>query len=93
MHYVARYKQRHPKIKDSGEVKLINSILPNKCPFCEITDFIKIGFESNGIRRYKCKCGKTFKPTTDTIFDSRRIPIYEWIEYCLNIFSLCQLKR
>ena len=63
MHYVARYEQRHPKIKDSGEAELINSFQPNKCPFCETTDFIKIGFDANGIRRYKCKCGKTFKPT------------------------------
>ena len=75
MHYVARYEQRHPKIKDSGEAELINSFQPNKCPFCETTDFIKIGFDANGIRRYKCKCGKTFKPTTGTIFDSRRIPM------------------
>ena len=40
MHYVARYEQRHPKIKDSGEAELINSFQPNKCPFCETTDFI-----------------------------------------------------
>ena len=92
MHYVARYEQRHPKIKDSGEAELINSFQPNKCPFCETTDFIKIGFDANGIRRYKCKCGKTFKPTTGTIFDSRRIPICEWIEYCLNIFRYVSLN-
>ena len=92
MHYVARYEQRHPKIKDSGEAELINSFQPNKCPFCETTDFIKIGFDANGIRRYKCKCGKTFKATTGTIFDSRRIPICEWIEYCLNIFRYVSLN-
>lgn len=35
---------------------------------------------------------KTFKPTTGTIFDSRRIPICEWIEYCLNIFRYVSLN-
>lgn len=92
MHYVARYDQRHPKIKNAGESKLINSFTPAKCPYCESDDFVKIGFDSNGIRRYKCSCGKTFKPTTGTIFDSRRIPICEWIEYCLNIFRYVSLN-
>lgn len=31
-------------------------------------------------------CGKTFVPTTGTIFDEHRISISEWIEYCLNLF-------
>ena len=92
MHYVARYDQRHPKIKDAGESELINSFAPTKCPYCESEDFVRIGYDSNGIRRYKCSCGKTFKPTTGTIFDSRRIPICEWIEYCLNIFRYVSLN-
>jgi hypothetical protein len=33
-----------------------------------------------------CTCGKTFLPTTGTIFDEHRISISEWIEYCLNLF-------
>ena len=28
MHYVTRYDKRHPKIKDAGESKLINSFIP-----------------------------------------------------------------
>lgn len=92
MHYIARYEQRHPKIKDSGETALINSFEPLSCPFCNSDKFVKIGYDSNGIRRYKCGCGKTFKPTTGTIFDSRRIPICEWIEYCLNIFRYVSLN-
>lgn len=92
MHYVAGYDQRHPKIKDASESKLINSFTLAKCPYCELDDFVRIGFDSNGIRRYKCRCGKTFKPTTGTIFDSRRIPICEWIEYCLNIFRYVSLN-
>ena len=41
MHYVARYEQRHPKIKDSGEAELINSFQPNKCPFAKQRTLLK----------------------------------------------------
>ena len=39
------------------------------------------------MQRYLCSsCGKTFLPTTGTIFDEHRISISEWMEYCLNLF-------
>jgi hypothetical protein len=86
MHYVRRYDERHSKLIDTGEAKMINSFAPDLCPFCHTDQFVKIGFDPNGIQRYKCQCGNSFKPTTGTIFDSRRLGICEWIEYCLNIF-------
>ena len=92
MHYVARYEERHPRLADAGEADMINSYIPAKCPYCSSDDFVCKGFDSIGIRRYKCRCGKYFKPTTGTIFDSRKIPISEWIEYCLNIFRYVSLN-
>lgn len=92
MHYLARYEERHPTISESEEATMINSYVPDKCPFCGSQRFSKIGFDANGIRRYKCSCGKKFKPTTGTIFDSRKIPVSEWIEYCLNIFRYISLN-
>ena len=92
MHYVARYEERHPSIKDSGEADMINSFIPSVCPYCESDSFIRKGFDPNGIIRYRCSCGRTFKPTTGTIFDSRKIPVSEWIEYCLNIFRYISLN-
>ena len=92
MHYVARYEERHPSIKDSGEADMINSYIPSVCPYCESDSFIRKGFDPNGIIRYRCSCGRTFKPTTGTIFDSRKIPVSEWIEYCLNIFRYISLN-
>lgn len=92
MHYVARYEQRHPKISETGEALLINSYEPTKCPYCGSSNFIRKGHDANGIRRYKCSCGQTFRPTTGTIFDSRKIPISEWMEYCLNIFRYVSLN-
>jgi hypothetical protein len=66
---------------------MINSYVPSKCAFCEGEKFSKSGYSKNGIQRYKCgECGKTFMPTTGTIFDEHRISISEWMEYSLNIF-------
>lgn len=92
MHYVARYEERHPSLADANEAAMINSYEPKQCPFCESEKFVKIGYDTNGIRRYKCSCGKKFRPTTGTIFDSRKIQISEWIEYCLNIFRYISLN-
>lgn len=92
MHYLARYEDRHPTIAESDEAAMINSYVPKGCPFCGSLTFAKIGYDTNGIRRYKCPCGKKFKPTTGTIFDSRKIPVSEWIEYCLNIFRYISLN-
>ena len=33
-----------------------------------------------------CVCGKTFLPTTGTIFDDRKISNREWMEFCMNLF-------
>lgn len=32
MHYVARYEQRHPTIRETGEASLINSYVPSNAP-------------------------------------------------------------
>lgn len=85
-HYQDHYAERHVAIKDCGEAKLINSHVPNKCPFCGSNKFKRSGHTGNYVQRYKCICGKTFLPTTGTIFDEHRISISEWIEYCLNLF-------
>lgn len=92
MHYMAHYEQHHPKLSETGEARMINSYEPSQCPYCGSERFIKIGYDRNGIRRYKCFCGQTFRPTTGTIFGSRKISISEWIEYCLNIFRYVSLN-
>lgn len=87
------YDQRHPSILESGEVPFINSYVPSCCPYCKSSSFMKFGLDNNGIQRYRCNtCNQRFKPTTGTIFDSRRIPVSEWIEYCTNIFRYVSLN-
>ena len=86
-HYDLYYADRHRKLGDSGEAAMINSYIPVKCPFCTAEKFKKSGYSKNGVQRYMCgECGKTFLPTTGTIFDEHRISISEWTEYCLNLF-------
>ena len=84
--YEEFYTDRHRTISESGEADMINSYLPKKCPFCESAKFKKSGSTRNGVQRYMCVCGKTFLPTTGTIFDEHRISISEWMEYCMNVF-------
>jgi transposase-like protein len=84
--YISHYDEHHTPIGESGEAGMINSFSPSKCPFCETNNFKKSGYTRSGTQRYKCECGKTFLPTTGTIFDEHRISISEWIEYCLNLF-------
>lgn len=93
MHYKAHYEERHPKLAETGEATVINFYEPLECPYCSSENFIRKGYDSNGIRRYRClACEQTFRPTTKTIFDSRKISMSEWIEYCLNIFWYVSLN-
>ena len=81
------YKQRHPDIRESNEADMINSYPPTVCPYCKSDRVKKFGLTRNGVQRYRCMdCGKTFLPTTGTIFDEHRIAIGEWVEYCMNLF-------
>ncbi|MXI85240.1 transposase-like zinc-binding domain-containing protein [Sphaerochaeta halotolerans] len=85
------YNQRHPRLSESREAELINSFIPSECPFCNSNKFRKHGLTANGVQRYRCTCGKTFLPTTGTIFDEHRISISEWIKYCMNLFRQVSL--
>ncbi len=70
------------------EIEFINSLDIKQCPFCGSNDFIKYGHKKDGTQRYICKeCGKRFTALTNTIFDSKKIPISEWIEYLLHLFE------
>lgn len=91
--YLKDHEAHHPPIGDDLEVELINSHRPSSCPFCGAEHFSMKGLDAHGIQRYKCSiCGKRFKPTTGTIFDSRRIPLSEWIQYLLNLFQFVSIS-
>jgi hypothetical protein len=85
-HYAKYYADRHRKVGDSCEANMVNSYAPKKCPFCVSEKFKKSGHTKSGVQRFMCECGKTFLPTTGTIFDEHRVSISEWMEYCSNLF-------
>ena len=61
-HYEEHYMQRHPHLIETGEVELINSYVPEKCPYCSSEAFSKYGHTRIGVQRYQCaniKCNQT----------------------------------
>lgn len=86
------YNAKHRKPSED-EIKLINSLDKKICPYCSTTEIIKNGFYKNRIQRYRCKiCDKNFSPLTNTIFEAKKIPISEWIEYLIHLFEFHSIK-
>lgn len=85
---MSNYNRRHPQCTDTGEAALLNSFDVSECRRCMSSEIQKFGYTANGIRRYRCKeCGKTFTVLTNTIFDSHKIPLSEWLDFLLSIFG------
>lgn len=83
-------KQRSSSLK---ELQLLNSLEKNSCLYCGSAQFIKKGFYKNGLQRYSCKdCSKYFSSITNTIFEGKKIPISEWIEYLIHLFEFHSIK-
>jgi len=76
--YTMKYDQRHPEA-DGSENQMINSYIRKYCPYCGSE---KIHQERAGCNRHtkvQMHLWKNFKPTTGTKFESRKIPVSEWI--------------
>ena len=86
------YTAKHRSPSDK-EIKFINGLPVKYCPYCGSIDFCRAGFNRSGIQRYKCNdCGRRFSPFTNTIFDEKKIPISEWIEYLLHLFEFHSVR-
>lgn len=87
--FVRWFIEKHPKASPS-EIAFINSIPIEKCPRCGCARIRKYGKRKDGVQTYQClspRCGKRFNPLTNTIFDSRKIPMTEWGEYLIHLFE------
>lgn len=81
------YRAKHPRTS-GDEVGLINSLSVSACPYCGSGNIKKNGKRRDGMQTYRCRgCGRKFNPLTGTVFDSRKIPISEWIEYLVHLFQ------
>lgn len=64
------------------EVKYLNSLEVDSCPYCGSKRISKNGFRSNGIQRYVCReCKKGFQPTTGTLFDNHKVTVSGWMRF------------
>lgn len=86
------YDEKH-RHASAEEVAMVNAARVDSCPFCGSGSFVGDGLGQSGVRRYRCKsCGRRFNPLTGTVFDSRRIPISERIEFLLHLFEFHSVK-
>lgn len=86
--YLDTWYGHHSLLKETNEADLLNRLEASCCRYCGSVDFKKHGFTSNGVQRYFCHdCQGTFTVLSETLFDSHKIPILEWIEYFLNLFG------
>ena len=86
--YKSNYSIKHPKLLETDEANLLNSIEISCCRKCGSNRIIRKGKTHNGVQLYHCKdCLKRFTPTTGTIFENHKISITEWIEFLLDIFN------
>lgn len=85
------YDAKH-RTMSKEEIIFINSLPIENCRLCNSSEFTKNGHRKDGIQIYFCKtCHHQFNPLTNTIFDSKKIPISEWIEYLLHLFEFHSL--
>ena len=82
------YKYRHAGASLEGEAESFNAYERESCPLCESADIVRKGRDPNGIRRWLChSCGAWFTPATRTIFHGRKLPVADWTEFLLEVFS------
>ena len=92
--YFSHYNLKHPKIVDSLDSIMFSNFYPISCPYCGSIEFIKKGLSRDKKQRYYCKeCQKRFTFSTGTLMDHHKIPLSEWIEFLLNIFSFSSLNH
>ena len=83
---ICRY--RHAAASLEGGAEFFNAYERDACPRCGSADIRKWGHDSNGIRRWECKsCGRSFAPTTGTVFGARKIPVADWTELLIEVFA------
>ena len=81
------YDAKH-RVSSKEEITLINSIGINSCRICGSENIIRYGRYQSGIGRYFCNdCHHYFCSLTGTIFENRKIPVSEWIEYLIHLFE------
>lgn len=82
--YDAKHRKASPE-----EVAFINSQPVDSCPHCGSAKLRRDGFaKRTGLLVRECRsCGRKFNPLAGTIFDSRKMPFSEWVEFLVHLFQ------
>lgn len=71
-----------------GDAAFFNSYEREACPRCGSARISRKGSDARGVRRWVCgSCGRTFTPVTGTIFEDRKLPVSDWVEFLLGAMS------
>lgn len=95
---VAEWNEQKHRKPSREEIELIDSLFDG-CPYADEGDgatheCIRYGTTRLGVQRYLCRgCGRQFTPLTGTVFDSKKIPISEWVEFIINLASYESLTQ
>ena len=82
------YRYRHAGAGLVGEADFFNGYDRDACPRCGSPAIEGNGRDANGVRRWRClSCGRAINPATGTVFDGRKLPVADWTEFLLEVFS------
>ena len=86
------YSEKHRRLT-AEEAAMVNAARADRCARCGSADVVRDGKRGDGVQKYLCRsCGKRFNPLTNTVFDSRKIPVSEWVEFLLHLFEFHSVK-
>lgn len=82
------YEYRHSALSTEQEAAFFNGYARDECPECRSRAIERNGRDAKGVRRWRCKsCGRSFTPMTGTVFQGHRLPVSDWCEFLLEVFS------
>ena len=81
------YERLHESDR-AGDARFFNGFVRERCPWCDSDKVVGRGKDRRGIRRWRCNsCCRGFSPVTGTIFEDHRLPVSDWVEFLLELFS------
>ena len=84
------YAFRHESF--DGDIEFFNGYLRDTCPYCN-GRVNKYGHDRKGMQRYHCTaCGRVSAPTTNTIFEDRKLPLSAWTDFLIQTFSCASMS-
>lgn len=82
------YRYRHVHADLEGEAGFFNGYPRDCCPRCTSPAIARKGPDAAGVQKWLCRsCNRSFTPMTGTIFEGHKLPVADWTEFLLEVFS------